>query len=184
MFELNMKTSKPIARIKDLVVQQAGDETLVYDLNSNKASCLNGTSALVWKNCDGIRSVSEIAAELSFITGKRVGDDLVYLSLDQLSRHKLLEGDVSEIAFNGMDRRSFAKKVGLTTAIALPIVATLIAPTSAHAASACVAGGTCTCNQASAGRVGQQCTPSVPCTDINCRCVWANNGNANGTCVV
>ncbi len=43
----------PIARKKDVVVQELPDEVLIYDLKSNKAMCLNEISAFVWHNCDG-----------------------------------------------------------------------------------------------------------------------------------
>ena len=39
----------PVARKSGLVVQEMPDEVLVYDLNSNKAHCLNQTAASVWK---------------------------------------------------------------------------------------------------------------------------------------
>lgn len=47
----------PIARKTDLVIQEADDEVLIYDLSTNKASCLNKTAAFVWQNCtERIRS--------------------------------------------------------------------------------------------------------------------------------
>ena len=54
----------PRARQDDFVVEKLPDETLVYDLNRYKAHCLNPTSALVWRRCDGRTTVAEVAALL------------------------------------------------------------------------------------------------------------------------
>ena len=42
----------PRARTDRLVIQDLPDETLVFDQLTNKAHCLNRTTALVWKHCD------------------------------------------------------------------------------------------------------------------------------------
>jgi hypothetical protein len=180
-----MKNLKPIARKTELVVQHTGDETLVYDLRTDKASCLNQTSALVWENCDGEKSVGDIAIVLERATNAKVTDDLVWLAIDQLSRNSLLENKVpSTESVVGMSRRSFAKKVGLTSMVALPLVASLVAPQALHANSACIAGGACLCSEPSNGRQGEVCTATVACTDVNCNCSFQNNGNSpNGICI-
>jgi hypothetical protein len=51
----------PHSRTKELVVQELKGELLIYDLSTNKAFCLNETSALVWQLCDGKSSISEIS---------------------------------------------------------------------------------------------------------------------------
>ena len=50
----------PQARSENLVVQTLPGETLVYDLNSHKAHCLNETSSFIWENCSGNLSVDQI----------------------------------------------------------------------------------------------------------------------------
>ncbi len=53
-----MKHSQvPIARKEGLVIQEMPEEVLVYDLDTNKAHCLNQTAAFVWKSCDGKNSI-------------------------------------------------------------------------------------------------------------------------------
>ena len=52
----------PRARQDELIVEELQDETLVYDLKRHKAHCLNRTSALVWRRCDGRTTVAEVAA--------------------------------------------------------------------------------------------------------------------------
>lgn len=176
---------KPTARKNDLVIQETDGEVLVYDLNTNKASCLNETAAFIWQNCDGSNSIADIAVALGRRSNDEVNDELIWMAINELSKNKLLEEKVSsDHVFEGMSRREVIRKVGLGTMIALPLVATLVAPLAVHANSACITGGTCLCNAPSGGMQGQICTASVPCSDVNCRCAWQNNGNANGTCVV
>src|SRR6266849_5376674 len=55
----------PKARKDKLIIKELDDETLVYDLDRDKAHCLNTTAARVWKHCDGTTTVGEIAASLS-----------------------------------------------------------------------------------------------------------------------
>jgi len=122
----------PVARKSGLVVQEMPDEVLVYDLNSNKAHCLNQTAATVWQACDGSQSISDIAAEL----GKGNNEDLVWLAIDQLSENDLLEAKVAS-KFKGQTRRDVIKKIGLASIIAVPVIASLVAPQNALAAQSC-----------------------------------------------
>lgn len=174
----------PTARNADLVVQEADSEVLVYDLVSNKAHYLNETSAMIWQSCNGKNSVGQISAVVSNKTGFAVSDDLIWMALNDLSKSKLLENKVEMPAeVSGMSRRDMVKKVGLRTMIALPVIASLVAPMAIHANSACVTViGGCTCN--ARGTQGMSCTPVVPCGDAtNCNCVHNNSGNTNGNCV-
>jgi hypothetical protein len=48
-----------------LVVEDTGDEVLVHRTGRSDVYYLNGTAALVWRLCDGQRTLSEIVALLS-----------------------------------------------------------------------------------------------------------------------
>ena len=122
----------PAARKSGLVIQEMPDEVLVYDLNANKAHCLNQTAAKVWMACDGKTSISEIADQF----GKGSNEDLVWLAIDQLSGSDLLETEVST-KFKGQSRREVIKKIGLASIVAVPVIASLVAPQNALAASSC-----------------------------------------------
>ena len=140
-----MKNSQcPIARKSGLVVQEVPDEVLVYDLESNKAHCLNQSAAMIWKSCDGNTSVSDIAKLVENQAGGKVTEDFVWLAIDQLSENNLLEKEISS-AFEGSSRREVIKKIGLASMIAIPVIASLVAPQSAMAAAscACVNPGAC-----------------------------------------
>ena len=178
----------PLHRREDLVVQEVDDETLVYDLRTHKARCLNPTSSMVWKLADGSRSPREIARHLSSKFKGEVPVEFVVLALEQLKREELLAGSEDTDFLSGMSRREALKKVGVATAFALPLISVIIAPIAANAQSqplACVpATQGCTCSVINTGRKGLECVPSVPCA-TDCRCVHANNGNNfTGDCVV
>ncbi len=130
----------PNARKESLVIQELTDEILVYDLNNNKAHCLNQTAAFVWKACDGENTISEIITDFEKQFGGKISEDFIWLAIDQLNEKELLTGKTPE-KFAGRSRREVLKKIGLASVIALPIVASITAPS---AAMAVVCSGTAT----------------------------------------
>jgi hypothetical protein len=137
VLEEKMNNSQnPIARKNGLVVQEVPDEVLVYDLESNKAHCLNRSAAIIWKSCDGNNSIAEIAKLVESQAGGKVTEDFVWLAIDQLSENNLLEKQLS-MSLEGTSRREVIKKIGLASVIAIPVIASLVAPQSALAASSC-----------------------------------------------
>ena len=134
--------SLPKARKNDLVTRQIPGELLVYDLKRHKAFCLNDTAASIWKNCNGKRTVADLAAELEKDQTSPVDDKVIWLALDQLEKSNLLQGNViGPASFSSVSRRSLLR-AGIATAIALPIVTMIAAPT-AQAAGTPVLPGTC-----------------------------------------
>lgn len=180
---------KPLARSKDIVVQPSGDETLVYDLDTNKAICLNETSAFIWQNCNGKNDIQSIQTIVEKKFGELVSEDFVKFAIDQLKNENLIEnGDEVNIVFNTTNRREVIKKIALGSMVALPLVASLTAPKAAHAASACTAppGNTnlCACNMAAgAADVGMACTTTgFNNCPAGCTPTFAQQGNAVCTC--
>ncbi|HEX8286848.1 MAG TPA: PqqD family protein [Pyrinomonadaceae bacterium] len=156
----------PTARKNGLVVQEMPDEVLVYDLETDKAHCLNQTAAFVWKNCDGKTSVNEIVAQFEKQQGSKINEDLVWLAIDQLSERKLLENSVAT-KFAGESRRSVLKKIGFASVVALPVIASLVAPTAVLAV-AC--SGVQTPASCGAGAGGAACNSATPCSDCGGAC--------------
>ena len=169
----------PKARTENIVVQALRDEVLIYDLNSNRAFCLNETAAKVFNHCEGQTTFAELKAK------EQLTDEIIFLALDTLKKENLLDQAISyQSPFSGMSRREIIRQVGLATALALPVISALAAPTAAHAASPaaapCVNGGTLqpgaaftdicasstpTCDANAGGRCcsGRAVTSSVPC---------------------
>lgn len=126
----------PKARMENIVVQELDNELLIYNLISNKALCLNETSKLVWQACDGKTSATEISEIIGQKLNSPINEDLIWLALDILKKENLIEnGEQFSNYFAGMSRREVIRKVGLGTMIALPVIASVIAPSSVFAAS-------------------------------------------------
>jgi len=160
----------PVSRKDNLVVQDLNGEVLIYDLQKNKAFCLNESAALVWQACDGNKSVSEISDSVNRKLNSHANEDFVWLALDQLKKENLIENKEEVVAdFNGMSRREVIRKVGLASVVALPLVASLVAPLAISANSAC--------------STTQACGGSNAACPAPCRCL--NNGsptNGSGNC--
>jgi hypothetical protein len=133
-----------MARQGDLVIQEMSDEVLVYDLKSNKAHCLNPSAAFVWKACNGENSIADIVGTFESNGKGKVTEDFVWLAIDQLYENGLLQGEITP-RFSGQSRRQVIKKIGLASMVAVPVIASLVAPQNALAAlsCACVAPGDC-----------------------------------------
>lgn len=174
---------KPIARKDDLVLQEMEEEILVYDLRTDKAICLNQTSALVWQNCDGKKTVAEIAGNLEKRLDAPVDEKIVRFALSKLKEANLLENKEGlPDHFKGISRRQVIREIGLTSMVAIPVVASLVAPLAVHAQSACNTGATCTCTISGmdAGGAGMACTAAANTGGCNgfpgCRCLATSSG--------
>ena len=140
----------PRLRADGLVIHELPDEVLVYDKVRDRAHCLNQSAALVWRACDGQRAPEEIARKLSTQLTVAVPEDVVLLALAQLEEIHLLEQlETIPTSFAGMSRRQMARSLGVTAAVALPVITSILAPTPAQAAT-CIA-------------PGQPCSPVLLC---------------------
>jgi hypothetical protein len=142
-----MAKKNPLSRQGEIVIQELGRELLIYDLTNNKAFCLNETSALVWKLCDGEKTVGEMSRELGKQLNFPANEELVWLALDQLKKDNLIENETSiPPLFNNYSRREIIRKVGLTSLIALPFIMHVTAPVAAQAQSVtCTSGANNLC---------------------------------------
>src|SRR4051812_26428155 len=126
----------PQARRQDVHTEQLKDELLVYDETRDTAHSLNRTAAAVWRASDGTRTPADLAGVLSDELGDVADEDLVMVTLDDLSSAGLIEGAPErdrEVA--RLSRRRFIRRVGAvgTAALALPVVHSIVAPDPAAA---------------------------------------------------
>jgi hypothetical protein len=135
------------------------DEVLVYDAKRGRASCLNSFAADVLELCDGRRSVSEIVRDLAF---DDADEDMVRLALADLQKaHLLREGFSVDASENGrINRRDVLRRVGLGSAVAVPVITGIAFPA---AAVTCLSPGgnrghgePCGCKE--------DCAPGLNCT--------------------
>lgn len=163
----------PLSRKANIVVQNLENEVLIYDLSINKAYCLNETSAFVYQLCDGKKSVAEISGLMSIKFKTLLSEEFVQFALEGLRKDNLLE-NAEELPnyFAGLSRREVVKKIGFASMVALPVVASIIAPAAVNAASCISLNGACTPGPGNGGC----CTDSL-CTAINiCTCSCVNPG--------
>jgi hypothetical protein len=172
----------PMARQSGLAMEEVADELLVYDLERNRAYCLNQIAALVWRHCDGRTSPTEIARRVKKQLGTgfagEVNEKVVWYALDQLGRDRLLEQPIPMPApVAGMSRREHLRALGKVAAIAVPVITAVVAPTPALAVS---------CGAPTNRPLGCPCNAKKQCQHC-CRVTntcTANCGNAcpNGNC--
>jgi hypothetical protein len=149
----------PKARQEKIVIKEIDDEVLVYDCARDKAHCLNPSAAAIWQRCDGQTTVSEIARMLA-TDSEPVNESIVWLALSELRRSHLLEEPVRlPQTILGMSRREAVRRIGLGAAIALPLVASITAPTPVQAGSCKHNNSTCSTGSECCSGV---CNPGAP----------------------
>lgn len=172
----------PLSRKKNIVIQEFEKEILIYDLTKNKAFCLNQTSAMVFQECDGTKSVAQISDKLSKTVEAKVNEDIIWLALTQLKADGLLENNNDFVTpFEGLTRREAVRKIGFASIVALPVISAVIAPTAVSAQS----GGQCfpADNTGSNSSPGCACSGTFDCCGICSAtnvCVNAPRGGNGG----
>jgi len=131
----NSTIIQPKARQEVIISYPGSGETVLYDAKTNKAHCLNATAAFVWQQCDGTRTVRDIAQQFATQQQTAVDESLVWLALKQLDQARLLEDRIAVDQLAGVSRRSVLRNLGLAAAVALPVVASLLVPEAVNAGS-------------------------------------------------
>jgi hypothetical protein len=152
----SLDSHKPLARSDALIIEELGDEVLVYDSNSDMAHCLSPDAARVWRLCDGQTLIDSLPAQAD------LSAERVVAALRELERIELLEQGPT-LSADGHTRRDFGlrvAKVGVAAA-AVPMIVSVAAPAPAMAASIAF------CAQFSSGN----CGTATGCTkDVGCCC--------------
>src|SRR5688500_359444 len=102
----------PLARRDNLVVEELSDETLIYDLERDKAHCLNSTAARVWRDCDGRTTVRQLTANLRREIHPQANKQLVLLALTKLRKARLLDDLPKKAGGELQSRREWARHIG------------------------------------------------------------------------
>jgi len=169
------ETPMPSARTAELVVEELPGEILVYDLKRHRAHCLNRTSALVWRHCDGRTTVSQVAEVLEHESELPADEEIVWLALDRLRKAKLLQDGAAfpeeEVSHSRRDAvRKLAVLGGLS--ILLPVVSSIRSPLAAQTGSSTT---NAQCNQCigvglpCSDRAGRTCQ-ALGGKNPSCRC--------------
>ena len=161
---------RPQARTDGLIVEEMGEELLVYDTEDNSGHSLSSEAARVWRCCDGTTTVDELAGQLDLDTAT------VGRALEELNVAGLLSMPSLSPKSNGHTRREVTFRFARTGAAAasVPLVFSVLAPTAqaavtlAFCRSACGGGPTgCTTDGC-----GDCCRPEFE----GCCCCDPGNG--------
>lgn len=146
---------RPAARAEDLIIRRLPAETLVYDLRTHRATCLDHRATTVWDFCDGQHSHDEI---IFLMRDAGVSADDVQQILDQLADSGLIEGvePVPLPQADPIDRRRALATLGVSLAASASSVLSIGVPTPAQAASQ----QTCT------SVILNDCPPGFLCQDV------------------
>ncbi|MGH2951623.1 MAG: PqqD family protein [Solirubrobacterales bacterium] len=135
-----------------MIVEELGDELLVYDLDADNVHALTPIAARVWRACDGATDAPALAGALELSS-----EDVAraFAELDGSGLLVSLPGLDGAGSNGGLSRRDFGLRVGKVAAAAAsaPLIVSIAAPVAAHAQtpSACAAlpfTGSCgACNQ-------------------------------------
>jgi hypothetical protein len=163
--------TRPQARTQGLIVQELGNESLVYDRDTDVAHCLTEVAARVWRGCDGAR---DLAALASFAD---VTDDVAAAAVAELGEKGLLAG-LPEPSANeyGLSRRGALGRIAKygAGAASIPLIVSAVAGTPA--AFAYTPGGlNASCNVP--GTSGP-CASGFTCTGNVCK---ISSGGSCGT---
>jgi hypothetical protein len=125
----------PHARQDKLLVQEVGDELVIYDRERDCIHSLNPATALVWRHCNGQTSIPELAVLLAEERGLPADEDVVWLALEQLQKVHLLRDGLPRTG-EGIQasRREALRKLGVVGGLLLlPSISSIVAPTPAMA---------------------------------------------------
>jgi len=149
----------PKARTEKLIIKEIDGEVLVYDLTTDKAHCLNQTAALVWKNCDGEKSIGELNQAVSEALGLPLDDRIVWLALGELQKLNLLAQEApTPKHIEGVNRRQLVRTLGVA-ALLLPAIVSITSQTAQAQAS---------CTTPTGRPNGCPCTGNGNCASGNC----------------
>lgn len=118
----------PVARSEDLLIEEAEDELLVFDLQRDMAHALNASATKVWRLCDGSRTMAELARD-SGLT-----EDAIQVAIVELDEKSLL----ATPAPAGVSRRRLLETgvlAGAGLGLSYPAIRSIVAPTPAMAIS-------------------------------------------------
>jgi hypothetical protein len=113
--------SLPRARTKDLIVEHAANEILIFDTQRERAYSLKPLTAAIWERCDGKTSVEDLTDAASSLTAGATRD-VVELALTELADLALVSGWEGSRPPARVSRRALlarvAALVGVTTILA------------------------------------------------------------------
>ncbi len=155
------KSKLPFLRTENLVVKELPSELLIYDLDKNKAFCLNETARLIMDECDGKTSIDEAIVNLNRKFKAKVSEEMIWMVIEQLQKADFIEKDYQiPMETTRVTRRKILQSAA-ALGIALPMITSLVAPSAVNAQSGCLPLESGSCNLEV-----NNCCPGGTCIDI------------------
>jgi len=152
------------ARQDELVVQELPDEVMIYDLKSHKAHCLNKTAAFIWNHCDGQTTVADLVSLLKEEAGSAANEEVVWYTLDKLTKAELLQGKLDSPVKDIVSRRRMIRRLGAMMVV--PAVISLVAPTAMAQTSVVTLSKKIACGQCNNQDNPAGCADTTCCTGV------------------
>ncbi|HLO86815.1 MAG TPA: PqqD family protein [Nostocaceae cyanobacterium] len=130
----------PVARTENLLLQDVGNELIIYDQRNNSSHCLTPIAVRVWELSNGQNTVNDIAKKLEKEFDLPIDGDvdvrgLVWLTLEELERYSLIKEYLKQPATEeifGISRRKVIKTATLVGGFAIgsmfPLVKSVAVP--------------------------------------------------------
>lgn len=157
---------KPVARATEVLVEEFGEELIVYDQRTDRVHCLTASARKVWGACDGSTTVEQLGPALG------LDAEVVARALAELEASGLLEAGTTA----GVTRREATARLASIGAAAAsaPLIYSIAAPTPALAASEAV------CEMAGCGKTAG--SPPLVCPTGCLVCGFSGCKNGTKTC--
>jgi hypothetical protein len=157
-----------------VLVEELGDELVVYDLDGDHAHLLSPNVARVWRAAADGCTVGELRGIVGAESAEQA-EFLVWEAIEALRAASLLEGVVlTPSRPTGMTRRTLLKRLAIAS-IAIPTITTIA---TAAPAAAFTCSGTCQLNGATPTPCPGETTPGTG----NCRCSKDTGSGACAAC--
>jgi hypothetical protein len=121
----------PTARSEGMLVEQIGDEAVVFDSVRNTAHCLSPLATAVYMGADGRTRREDLAEVAASTVGEPVSVEAVDAAVGELQELGLIEEP------SGMTRRTMVGRTAMATAAlsAAPLVTSIVTPAGAASAT-------------------------------------------------
>jgi len=122
-----MQSVYPKARKDGISATDIGDETVIYDNQTNQASCLNALARYVWNACDGTNDTESLLKKAKAAGYRDATEDEIWMAIDEFEQAGILvgpiEGDSQKLI--SPSRRETLRLLGKSVAAVLPVVTTI-----------------------------------------------------------
>jgi hypothetical protein len=147
-------------RTDDVVAEDLGDEVVVYDVRTQEAHLLSGSTAKLWRCAEGV-AVQQLPVLMG---GPAGGIQEVWEAIELMQAKGLLAERIEVPASDtpGLSRRQILKRMGIA-AVALPAITTLLSQQPAAAACGRTAGQTCSNLGQTGGSANGDCCSGRTC---------------------